>query len=290
MHFRQLYFLTLLLFVFSCGSPEKEAEGEILEYSDEFTEESKEDLYEEAEDGDFEGVDMKHVLFCRIGLYQKPAIMVLNWMEEDENGVFPIEGFYFYVSHQKNLDLKGYSEPSTRGIYLTESYKGKETGYMQFAQDAHLQPWDGENYWSPEKGSADKQAFYSEDLIATDPMETNIALQYDKFTNPHSISIYEGGEAGFSSEEVIDELNWVIINDEHFAFDIHTMGNNAHMGSANGLTKIKGDKAIWISDTEDQCKLTFDLSNYEKEISVTEENCEYYHGMNASFDWTFSKD
>ena len=242
---KYLFLLVIPFGIWSCGEPAKEEEGEILEYDgEEITEESME-YYEDEDEGDFEGVDMKHVLFCRIGLYQEAAIMVLDWMDEDENGVFPIKGYYFYVKHQKNLDLDGYSEPSTRGIYLTESYKGKETGYMQFAQDAHIQPWDGENYWAPEKGSADKQEFYSEDLITTDPMDANIALQYQQFTNPHEISMYMGDEEGEVVEDVTDELNWVIINEEYFAFDISTTGRNGHTGTANGVTTISGNKAVW---------------------------------------------
>jgi hypothetical protein len=283
--------LTLLialgLVLFSCGEPQKE-EGEILEYDgEEITEESM-DYYmeEEEEEGDFEGIESKHVLFCQIGMYQDAALMVLDWKDRDENGIHPITGYYFYVKNQKNLDLEGYSEPSTRGIYLTESWKGKETGYMEFAQD----DWDGENFWAPSKESTDRQEFNSQDLIFTDPMDANIALQYDMFTDEHGITIYMGEEEGEVEEMVTDELNWVIVNEEFFAFDISVTGRNAHTGAANGLANIQGDKAIWIAPDDDQgCKLTFDLSNREKEISVTEDNCTYYHGFHASFDATFRK-
>jgi len=60
--------------------------------------------------------------------------MVLNWDGPNEGGTSEIEGYYFYVRHQKNIDLKGFSDSRTRGIYLKESYKGKPTGYMEFYQ------------------------------------------------------------------------------------------------------------------------------------------------------------
>ena len=136
--------------------------------------------------------------------------MVLHWGEQDENRSYPISGYYYYVRHQKRLDLNGYSEPSTRGIYLTESYKGKESGYMEFAQDAHIQPWDGENYWAPSKGSDDKQDFYSEDLFFQEPEEANLAIQMDQYRYPHGIQVYNGET--WDDEEVTDELNWMIVN------------------------------------------------------------------------------
>jgi hypothetical protein len=282
------YSILFALFLISCTAPEKEEEGEILEYFEETLEEEYKADFPEDE-VDFEDVESKHVLYCEIGLYEEAAIMVLDWGERDENGIYPIKGYYFYVNHQKNLDLDGYSEPSTRGIYLTESYKGKETGYMQFAQDAHVQPWDGENYWAVSKDAGDKQSFYSEDLLFTDPMDANLALEYDKYEDGHGITIYMGEEEGDVDEYVTDELNWVIINEEFFAFDVSTTGRNGHTGEANGICKIQGDKAIWIADDEDQCTLTFDLSNKEKDISVSEENCTYFHGAYAYFDGTYSK-
>ncbi|MCB9225388.1 MAG: hypothetical protein R2780_00345 [Crocinitomicaceae bacterium] len=285
MSVRSIIFFSSLFFIYACDAPEKESEGEIREYSDEPIPDEEQKPSDFGED-DPEGTDSKHVLYCEIGLYEKPAIMVLDWMTRDENGVYPIKGYYFYIDHQKNLDLEGFSDPSTRGIYLTESYKGKKTGYMEFAQDV---PWEGENYWAASKGNSDKQTFYSEDLMFRDNMGAQVDIQKGQYTNPHTITIYMGDEEGEVEESVTDELNWVIINQEFFAFDISTTGRNAHTGEASGLATIKGNKAIWISDSEEHCKLTFDLSKKESSIEVSEENCEYYHGAHASFDWNFSK-
>lgn len=288
-NFLSLTFLSV--FIISCSdtsetldaAADNETEVDSLTLVDENGESFEED------DQDFEGVESKHVLFCKVGIYEEPAIMVLDWGESDGNGFSSITGYYYYLKHGKNLDLEGYSESSTRGIYLTESYKGKQSGYMEFAQDAHIQPWDEENFWATSMNSDDHQDFYSEDILFQDPMEANIALTNEHYYYEHEVMMFDAEEE--YTMEVTNELHISTINDEFLAFKIYVVCANGHQGEVSGLAKIEGDKAYYDNGLEDDwevCKLTFDLSK-EDEISVEEIRCQAYHGARAYFDGTFYK-
>ena len=219
---------------------------------------------------DLKGIKTRHVLFCNIGRYESPAIMVLNWDGPNESGTSEIEGYYFYVRHQKNIDLKGFSDSRTRGIYLNESYKGEPTGYMEFYQGGI----DGASYWTSSKENDDHQDFNSEELFFRDPSEKNLVIQKDKYRYKHT------------DDE--DELNYVIINDEYFAFDIRVT-RGMHWGKINGITKISDvNQVLYVDDEQEGCKLTFDLSE-EGSITVVEKACWRYRGARASFDGIYSK-
>jgi hypothetical protein len=284
-----LYLFIISFFIVSCSGEEEidPADSDVLvdkEIDSIDVEES-----EETDGGDFEGIESKHVMFCKIGIYQEPAIMALNWSESDENGVTPITGYYYYLKHGKYLDLEGYSESRTRGIYLTESYKGEKTGYMEFAQDAHIQPWDGENYWAASKESTVHQEFYSQDILFQDPMEGNLALTNEHYYFDHEVMMFDAAEE--YTMEVTNELHVSRINEEYFAFTLYVVCTNGHQGGVDGLAKIEGNKAYFDNESEDEwdvCKLTFDLS-VPDEITVEEIECQAYHGARAYFDGTLYK-
>jgi len=285
-----LFFLLISFLIISCSAEEEsdastdeEVEVENVADTDEL------DETEDDGDEDFEGVETKHILFCKIGIYQEPAIMSLDWGHSDENGVSNIKGYYYYLKHGKYLDLEGYSESKTRGIYLTESYKGKESGYMEFAQDAHIQPWDGENYWATSKANTVHQEFYSEDILFQDPMEANIALTNEHYYFDHEVMMFDAQEE--YTMAVTNELHVSRINEEYFAFKLYVVCTNGHQGGVDGLAKIEGNKAYFDNESSDEwdvCKLTFDLSVAD-EITVEELECQAYHGARAYFDGTLYK-
>lgn len=282
-----LFLLFISFYIISCSSAKEESgsDEENNSVEDTFALSTNEESLEEV-DEDFEGVETKHVLFCKIGIYQEPAVMVLDWGKSDENRTTPINGYYYYLKHGKYLDLEGYSESKTRGIYLTESYKGKESGYMEFAQDAHIQPWDGENYWSTSRASTVHQEFYSEDILFQDPMEANIALTNEHYYFDHEVMMFDAAKE--YTMEVTNELHLSRINDEFLAFKLYVVCTNGHQGEVNGLAKIEGDKAHFDNKATDEwevCKLTFDLS-VKDEITVEEIECQAYHGARAYFDGT----
>ena len=242
---------------------------------------------------DLKGIKTRHVLFCNIGGYESPAIMVLNWDGPNESGTSEIEGYYFYVRYQKNIDLKGFSDSRTRGIYLNESYKGEPTGYMEFYQGGI----DGASYWTSSKENDDHKYFNSEELFFRDPSEKNLVIQKDKYRYKHIIAAlnYNDPEGTWSNPdsydlyEVEDKLNCVIINDEYFAFDIRVMCTNWHEGKINGITKISDvNQVLYVDDEMGECKLTFNLSE-EGSITVGEETCWRYHGTRASFGGIYPK-
>lgn len=220
---------------------------------------------------------------ARIGTYQELAILVLKWYPLDENGIHPIDGHYFYVKHQKRLELEGYSEPRTRRIYLTESYKGKKTGYIEFTQD----DVENESFWAPNKESKDRQDFKCYDLDSGDPLEMTVALNHEKYEDKHEVT---GLGEPDQYETVTNELLVTRINDEYLAFYIQVIGDYAHVGTVQGVARIEGDQAIF--DNRDKlnegCELNFDLSEKNK-IKVKEVDCADFHGARVTFDGLFTR-
>lgn len=283
----RLVFIFLGLFVFGCGNAvSDENENTRSENKTDTVVEEEIDEVEDIESKeDFIGVETKHVLFCRIGDYEEPAIMVLDWGIKDENGIFPISGYYYYLKHSKNIDLNGYSEPRDRKIYLTESYKGEETGYMEFVQD----DVEGISFWAPGKDSDDHQAFYSEDVLFADPYEFNIALTNEQYIYEHEVIMFDGPED--YTMEAKNEMFISRINDEFLAFDLSVVCTNGHVGAVNGLAAIEGNQSFYkdkVDDEFEKCILTFDLAK-ENEITVIEEDCNAFHGARAYFDCTLEK-
>ncbi|MEX1000533.1 MAG: hypothetical protein WDZ35_00310 [Crocinitomicaceae bacterium] len=281
------FFILFFGFCFSllaCSpSSQEEEAGQIMEYTDNpgIEEEDRIDSAKAVE-GKKNEADIL-VFGTKIGDYQQQGIMVLNWYPKDENGIYPIDGYYFYVKHQKNLTLEGYSEPASRKIYLTESYKGKETGYIVFIQDDQ----NAESYWAPGKeNTKDKQPFQAEELYLDQPLSSAPLIEHSHYTYDHPITVYNGNE-GWDTTQVTDQLYLSRINDDYLAFDLSVTRYNAHIGSVFGVAKINGDTAIFESDEYgEHCLLTFDLS-IANEIKITEDNCGAYHGANAYFDGTY---
>ncbi len=220
---------------------------------------------------------------ARIGTYQELAILVLKWYPLDDNGIHPIDGHYFYAKHQKRLELEGYSEPRTRRIYLTESYKGKKTGYIEFTQD----DFENESFWAPNKQSKDRQDFKCYDLDSGEPLEMTVALNHEKYQDKHEVTGL--GEPG-QYETVMNELLVTRINDEYLAFYISVIGDYAHLGTVQGVARIEGDQAIFDNRDKlnDGCELNFDLSEKNK-IKVKEVDCRDFHGARVTFDGVFTR-
>lgn len=228
-------------------------------------------------------VDFQRIVSAKIGTYQEQAILVLKESPINNQGVITVDGYYFYVKHQKFLDLQGTFTPKTGLYQLTESYKGEETGYMEFVigNAEH-------SFWAPSPSSEDQQELHSELLDRGSADDMNIAIEFGEYGYEHEIMFYNGD--GTDDGLVTDALKVAIINDEFLAFFIDVTGTNGHVGSVSGVAKITGDKARFSQGEEEWeiCDIEFDLSE-EDQIIVIEHSCDGWHGAYASFDGVFSK-
>jgi hypothetical protein len=272
-----------LILLASCGDTQPKEEGEKTKVNEETITDSLETEVVPVDD-ETEN-EWQEVVSAKIGDYQEIALMVLKESGENEDGTVNVEGYYFYVKHQKKLQLSGVKDPISGKYVLTEFYKEKPTGYMEFI----IGDKNDESFWSPANDTEDEQEMIVTQLVSGDPYELTIELNSGDFENPHTIEFYQGEEEGWTEEDVIDELHITNVNGEFLLFDISVTGRNAHTGDASGLAIIDGYEAKWTEPFEDlECTLYFDLSR-DGEITVTEENCDYYHGMNAYFDGIFVK-
>lgn len=278
---RIIYMILSLILFSTCTPPEKEEEGQIMEYAGD--EDSLSDEVEEIADDENEfETKYTQVIEANIGLYQELAIMVLKEQGENEDGTINITGYYFYVKHQKNLDLEGVKDPISGKYVLTESYKGETSGYMEFIPGV-----EDESFWTPANDTRDEQELNAKKLLGGDPYEMTLAINHETYQYEHELQIYNGTD--WDTDTATDELKVTWINEEFMAFDLNVTRRNSHLGSVKGVAKVAGDKAEYVREGEwDACQLDFDLSN-ENEISVDEIDCSGWHGANATFDGTYTK-
>lgn len=273
--------LAVCLLFWGCGETPAEEGGQIMEYTEDIGPEEI-PVEETEEEREFE-IDFTQVISANVGAYQEQALMVLKHYPENEDGLVPIEGYYFYIKNQKNLDLVGVYDPVEMRYVLTESYKGKATGYMEFVPSI-----DNESFWSPASNTADEQELTTLELIGGDPYEFTLALNGDKFVVDHKVMMFDAEQEYF--QEVTDKFAYTIVNDQFFVFDLKVVCANGHSGSISGVAKFQDDMAYYKRASEysnDMCRLTFDLSSPD-EVVITEQECNDYHGARASFSTSFS--
>lgn len=223
------------------------------------------------------------VFFCQIGIYQKPAILMIEEAITDEiNGdgdYAGVKGHYFYVKHQKDLDLEGGLDIINGQYSLKESYKGKASGFIRFSTNDV-----GDNYWALSEESADKQEFNFKKLTPKNEETRTFQIKKERYSENHDVMDMSAEEETW--EEVTDELALVFINENLMAFDYSVVRTNFHMGSAQGLAeKNKEGKFVWLG--EEGCVLTFSIR--DQSIDIVDEGCNYYHGARATLDGNFSK-
>jgi len=282
--------LLLLLFIFGCsGEPENVSE---TANSDTLNEPppppSQEEVQSENEnwlplvnDGD-ELKDVK-MFYCNIGIYQEPAIMVIESEVTDQiNGdgdYAEVEGYYYYVKNQKNLDLSGGLDIINGQYMLTESYKGKPTGYMEFSTNDF-----GKNFWAVSQENTNQQEFNFQKIEPKNENAPSFRVKKQKYSDKHQVQDMSLEEEVF--EEVEDKLAMVFVDDDKMFFDYSVVRTNFHMGSASGMAEMISE-GVYVFYGEEGCELTFEVA--ENTVDVTEETCEYYHGFRANLGGSYSK-
>lgn len=225
----------------------------------------------------------KAVFYANVGIYGSPAILVLDIPTEieknNQDGTVQVEGYYFYVSRQKNLQLKGELNSSEQVFRLTESHQGKTTGYFNFSlKDPSI------NYWTTAEEQEDHQELMVREIIPKNDKEEHLNFSMEKLTHKHEVLDMSAQTESWESVE--DDLSLVFINDDFLAFDLNVVRTNFHTGGAFGLAEKSDDSTyVWLG--EEGCELTFILTDHS--VETFDNGCDYYHGFRASLDANFNR-
>lgn len=225
----------------------------------------------------------KRVFYANVGIYGSPAILVLDVKAPDEvngDGDFSeVEGYYFYVKRQKNLDLKGGFDIINQEFRLTESYKGKTTGFFSFSLADPTK-----NYWATSEEDNNHQDLNVTELEPIDSELQNFTFSMEKHVYEHEVMDMSAETETW--EEVEDNIGVVFINNNLLAFNLSVVRTNFHSGSAAGLAK-KIDENTYVWYGEEGCELTIKLS--PSTIETIDNGCDYYHGFRATLDADFDR-
>lgn len=211
-----------------------------------------------------------------IGLYEQHVVVSLSLSDDNT-----VTGTYFYDKHQKHLNLNGSYDPKSGNYNLTESYKNKQTGLLQFKN------FNGELIGLWKKGSKDTEPQEIKLKLLYAAGNTQPKIEFSKYEMKHEITLYNGQTEDI--EKVTDQLNVATINKEFKSFSYSITRRNGHMGSADGIIRMDKNSAKQVGHFygESNCDLAFTFT--DKSVDIEENDCEYYHGANAYMDGSLSK-
>jgi hypothetical protein len=229
----------------------------------------------------------KEVLVCNIGQYQDIAVMVLNHYSDDGMGAEPIDGYYFYLKHHKNLDLKGQMAFHPYYYSLNEYYKGKQSGFMEFTRSKDDETDVYNSYWTTNRTNGTGQKFNKVSLINTSEENHYVSVVNGRYAKKHQVMDMTMPE-GENLTDVEDQLNMTLINDEYLVFDYSVTRTNYHLGSIEGIAYLQADDSF-LFEGEEGCQLTFKLDGNEIEAIDDDNSCDYYGGANVYFSGALQK-
>lgn len=213
----------------------------------------------------------------RMGNYEQQVVLEMGILGTE------VTGRYFYARHQDFLALEGNYDSITKIFYLTESYRGKITGYIRFTQN---EEGNLEGSWSKlEESQAEPFRATKLDLILDD---VQLDVDFERYDFRHEVLIYSGVSNESEIKPVIDEIMISYLDSKHFSFHYSIIGGNGHLGSIDGVgIRTSADSAEYQSPSNG-CILNFAFMN--DSIAISEkEDCSSYRGMRAHFGNTLGK-
>jgi len=206
----------------------------------------------------------------KLGLYEQEVAMELIITGNK------VSGSYFYAKHQKALELNGTYDDSSQKFKVTESYKGKTTGYMEFT----LLKGELNGYWMKRAGSKEKEDFQAT-LLPVD--EKDFKVVHSVYENEHEMSIYNAEDS--EVETVTDVLKVSQLGKGLFTFYYSVVGGTGHLGNIDGLGETQNGKSTFELD---ECALQFVFNSKGAEVHETGD-CQDYRGARAYFEGSLKK-
>lgn len=211
-----------------------------------------------------------------IGDYEKHVVVSLSLAEDNS-----VKGSYFYDKHQKHLDLIGSYDPKSGNYRLSESYKNKPTGLLEFKN------FNGELKGTWKKSAKDVEPQEIKLRLLYSAGNEKPVFEFSRYEMKHEITIYNGETEDI--EKVTDQLKVATINKDFKSFSYAITRRNGHMGSADGIIRMDKNSAKQVGHFygESNCDLVFTFT--DKNVDIIENDCEYYHGANAYMDGELTK-
>lgn len=206
----------------------------------------------------------------KLGLYGQEVVMELIISGNK------VSGSYFYAKHQKALQLDGAYNEASQKFQVTERYKGKTTGYMEFT----LLKGELIGYWMKKAGATEKEDFQAS-LLPVD--EKDFRVVHSVYENKHEMSIYNAEDP--EVEMVSDVLKVSQLGKGLFTFYYNVVGGTGHLGSLDGLGQTQNGKSTFKLD---ECELQFDFSSTRAEVHETGD-CQAFRGARVYFEGSLNK-
>lgn len=269
----KFYYFFSLLFLFACESTESDAieiesmngrvGSDIVDQSSEANENNEDAIW-----SFYEG---------RMGNYEQQVVLEMGILGTE------VTGRYFYARHQDFLALEGNYDSITKTFKLTESYRGKITGYIRFTQ---TEKGNLEGSWSKlEESQAEPFRATKLDLTLDD---VQLDVDFERYDFRHEVLIYSGVSNESDIKPVIDEIMISHLDEKYFSFHYSVVGGNGHLGSMDGIgIRTSVDSAEYLAPLKG-CVLNFAFMNDSIVISE-KEDCSSYRGMRAHFGNTLGK-
>lgn len=263
---------TILFLAFLLAACSENPENDVSTSNDEASTEASPDELEESPELEESAEERAWGVYAgKLGLYEQEVVMELI-ISGDK-----VSGSYFYAKHQKALQLDGTYDKASQKFVVTESYKGKATGYMEF----DLIKGELNGFWMKKAGSKEKEDFKAT-LLPVDEKEFKVV--HSVYESKHEMTIYNATEEA-EVEMVTDILKVSQLGKGLFAFYYSVIGGTGHLGSLDGLGETRNGKSTFQMD---ECELQFDFSSKNAEVHESGD-CQYYRGARVYFEGSLKK-
>jgi hypothetical protein len=185
-----------------------------------------------------------------------------------------LSGHYFYKSKGGNIELKG--SLNDESISLEEfDAKGNQTGTFTGAVEGNTI----KGTWSKPNGSSQMPFVLSESKESYEVLQAIASgSSYEHISGEYSL--LEGGDSYSGS------LNINYKGSKKFKFQLVVGTSRGCTGDVEGTATFKSQNVATYSSSN--CEgLTFTFSG--NKVTVSENNCQYWHGTSCSFDGEFGK-
>ena len=267
-----LYILSIILIISSCTSNQPTPSNEAIPTSDSLPQKNTPLQTPSTTTQDTE--DKYQVYAGSFDDGYLHVVMRLAFTDTD------VKGSYFYSKKGKEINLSGKKHPTKNIWEITETVKGKTTGFFKLEKDGNRL----NGTWLAPNSTTDPLYLSVEALDANYDPEFALSGLY---LNEHEI--LDVPEDEFVS--ATDELQINRIDDQYLSFFYTTLCTNYHTGQISGLAKfVAPDSAVFQSNIPDEevCILSFKFKG--KDVNVTEGgDCSYYKGARAWFENSLSK-
>ncbi len=191
-------------------------------------------------------------------------------------------GRYFFARLQSFIEVEGYADTTNDIIYLKENYLGDSTGTIVLVLNE-----EGElrGKWTPSQAvDSIPQPVVLRPMNLTLRDRDRMSVMFSKYEREHTITGFSGMPDNTEEEIIVDEFMLSAIDDRHFCFYYHVLGDNGHNGSLSGVaTMVQQNYGIFHGNSsETGCLVSFKFKG-DSLLIREEEDCSVFRDGNVGF-------